>query len=356
MNKFIFRSTLAIFSALSFALVSCDDDDNKLIIDPVEKFALGAYILNEGSFFSGVNGSLSRIDYGDNTFTDSLFVRANGRTLGGTPNDAVINGTKMYIAVSAENRIEVVNAETLKSLGFIEQHQPRKLAVYSGKVYASSYEGTVISIDTTSLKKVGTSEVVGSCLEGITAMNGSLYVCNAYNSDYTYNTNVVELNASTLAKVKDFTVALNPTRIANDGTNIYVQSTGNYYDVPASIQSIDVKNGSVKELCSGTYMTILNNKIYSINSVYGQPAEYNVYDIATGEISKFIDGSDIYSPCAIAADPTLNIIYISSYNEGAFGSADYASKGYIVSYTEEGTKIYKYNAGVGPTTYVFLTK
>ena len=381
MNKFIFRSALAIFSALSLSLASCgdDDDDPPSTTDsvegndsipapnpggndsihtpnPDEKIPAGVFVINSGSFFSGVNGTLSFLDYSSNTLTDSLFVNVNGRTRGGTPNDIVLYGSKLYIAVTDENRIEIVDAHTLHSLSYIEQKQPRCLVAANGKVYASTYEGTVISVDTASLAKAATSEVVGSRLEGITAMGDYIYVCNAYNPDNSKNTNVVKLNAKSLSKVKDINVTVNPTRITNDGSNLYVQSTGNYEDISPCIQRVSVNNDSIETLCSGTYMAILNNKIYSVNSVYGQPSEYLVYDLATGKTSQFIDGSDIYCPCAIAADPAKGIIYISSYNEGAYGSADYAGRGYIVAYSADGTKLSKYNAGVGPIAFAFWQK
>ena len=306
----------------------------------------GVFVINSGSFFSGVNGTLSFLDYSSNTLTDSLFVNVNGRTLGGTPNDIILYGSKLYIAVTDENRIEIVDAHTLHSLSYIEQKQPRCLVAANGKVYASTYEGTVISVDTASLAKAATSKVVGSCLEGITAMGDYIYVCNAYNPDYSYNTNVVKLNAKSLSKEKDINVTVNPTRITNDGSNLYVQSTGNYNDISACIQCVSVNNDSIATLCSGTYMALLKGKIYSINSVYGQPSEYLVYDIATGQTSNVIDGSDIYSPCAIAADPAKDIIYISSYNEGAYGSADYTGRGYIVAYSADGTMRGENCAGV----------
>lgn len=373
MNKFIFRSALAIFSALSLSLASCgdDDDDPPFTTDPVEgndsintpesrdTIPAGVFVINSGSFFSGVNGTLSFLDYSSNTLTDSLFVNVNGRTLGGTPNDIILYGSKLYIAVTEENRIEIVDAHTLHSLSYIEQKQPRCLVAANGKVYASTYEGTVISVDTASLAKAATSKVVGERLEGITAMGDYIYVCNAYNiqnGTVNYNTNIVKLSASTLDKMKDINVTVNPTRIANDGNRLYVQSTGDYENVSSCIQQVFVDNDSIATLCSGTFMAILKGKIYSINSVYGQPSEYLVYDIATGKTSQFIDGSDIYSPCAIAADPVKDIIYISSYNEGAYGSADYAGRGYIVAYSADGTKLGKYSAGVAPIAFAFWQK
>ena len=358
MKKIIYRFALVLMGA--FVLTSCSDDDNeKLVICPeITNVTDGVYIICEGSYFSGVPGSLSYWDYTTNTMRNNLFVSINGRELGGTPNDALIFGSKMYIATTDENRVEVVDANTVKSLGYIEMPQPRKLTSSSdGYVYVTSYEGTVSRVDTTSLSVVAKSEKIGNNLEGITALNGYLYVCNAWNSDYTYNTNVVKLNAPDLSKVKDIEVRSNPTRIINDGTNIYLQSTGNYGDIPSALQKIDI-NDNVTVLTEGaTYMAYYANKIYYINSVYDENGNatysYSVYDLLTGEVTALPVGNEVFSPCAIAVDPNTGVLYISSNEEGEYGKPSYTEPGYVVAYYDGAyTRFY---TGVAPTSYVFKT-
>ena len=357
MKKMLLRSALLMLGTLVFT--ACSDDDNNNSTPELVNVTEGVFVLNEGSYFSGIDGSLSYIDYATNQITNNVFANKNGRSLGGTPNDAIIYGSKMYIATTDENRVEVVDVQTTASLGYVTLTQPRKLVAEGGLVYVSSYAGTVSSIDTTSFSIVKTSEVIGANLEGITALNGFLYVCNGWNADYTYNTNVVKLNLSDLTKVKDITVVSNPARILTDGANVYVQSVGNYADIAPAIQKIDAAD-QVKTLCNeGLYLSYYNGKIYYVATAYDENwntiGSYKVYDLATQETTTFTEGTDIFSPCAIAVDPNTGVVYISSYNPSAYGGADYAGAGYIVAYNNDGTKWAQYNAGVAPTTYVFNT-
>lgn len=338
---------------------SCSDDKDDPVIDPVYQTDTdGVFIVNEGSYYSNVNGSLSYLDYATNTLTDGLFASVNGRTLGGTPNNAIIWGSKMYIACTDENRVEVVDVNTLKSISSIEVTQPRELVGLGPNVYVSTYGGYVCGIDTVQPTAIaGQSEVIGSCLEGIAAYNGYLYVCNAYNSDYTYNTNVVKLTAG-LQKVKDIEVVCNPTYIVAGYDGLYLLSSGNYYDVSPTIQSIDA-NDKVTSLCNGTFMAYNNGKIYYIETAYDENwntiATYYVYNTESGAKEEFTKGTEVFSPCAIAVDPVNDYVYISSYNKGAYGTADYSGAGYVVKYNSNGGYLDKYDAGVGPSTFVFKT-
>ena len=354
MKKIIYRCALVFMGA--FVLASCSNDDPDVTLPEIFESTDGVYILHEGSYFAGVAGSLSYLDYTTWDMSNGLFLAKNGRELGGTPNDILIYGSKMYIVTTDENRVEVVDANTVTSLGYVEMTHPRKLAACEGYVYATSYEGIVSRIDTTSLSVVAKSEKIGGNLEGITTRNGYLYVCNAWNNDYSYNTNVVKLNASNLAKVKDIEVRTNPTRILTDGTNIYLQSTGNYYDIPSALQKIDIDDNVSEMTEDVTYMAYYNNKIYCIYQNYGYKDIYKVYDLLKGEVADLPINADneLFSACAIAVDPNTGVIYVSSYSEGEYGFASYTEPSYVVAYTPDG-KYTKFGTGVGPTSFAFKT-
>ena len=213
--------TVFILCLSSLTLSSChdDDDDNGGLVEG-QIVTKGLLILNEGSYFANINGSLDYWDAASGTLTSNVFETVNGRSLGGTPNHAIIADKKLFIASTDENRIEVVDLKTLKAGSPISISQPRELCATGGYLYATSYTGKVTKIKIATGEVVATSEVIGANLEGITAANGSLYVCNAWNSDYTYNTNVVKLNPQTLAKQKDITVNANPNQVIAVGNNV----------------------------------------------------------------------------------------------------------------------------------------
>lgn len=357
MKNIIYRCALILMGA--FAFTACSDDDVTNPVTPeVFNSTDGVFILCEGSYFSGVAGSLSYLDYTTMDMSDGIFLSKNGRELGGTPNDIFIYGSKMYIATTDENRVEVVDVNTVQSLGYAELTQPRKLTACDGYVYVTSYEGIVSRIDTTSLTIVAKSEKIGGNLEGIATRNGYLYVCNAWNADYTYNTNVVKLNASDLSKVKDIEVRTNPAKIIADGTNIYLQSNGNYGDSKSALQKIDADD-NVTVLTEGvTYMAYYDNKIYYIDSAYDENWKatyyYGIYDLLTGEKTALPVGDEVFSPCAIAVDPNSGVVYISSYVADGYGFAGYTEPGYVVVYHSDGAHT-AFTTGVAPTSFAFKT-
>lgn len=356
-----FKTCVCILAgALLFA--ACSDDDEKELEQVT--VADGVFILNEGSYFNMIDGSLDYLDYATGTVSRNVFQNKNGRSLGGTPNNAVICGSKMYIATADENRVEVIDAHSMSAYSPISMTTPRELCTDGKAVYATSYDGTVSKIDTTSLKIVAQSATIGDALEGITALGGYLYVCNAWKNlggySYEYHTNVVKLQAADLSKVKDITVAANPNQILNDGTNIYLACWGNYAEVPATVQKIDA-NDQVTTLANGRMIALddTKNLLYIVNTTYdenwAEVNNYNVYDLKTGKESQFTAGTEIFSPVAIGVDPITGDVLISSYSENADykGYASYTTDGYVAHYSANGTFLNKYVCGVGPGTLVF---
>lgn len=350
MKKFIYFLMIALCGATFTSCESEDGPDEPISVDPVY-VSTGLLVLNEGNYYSSINGSLSYIDYHSSTILEDIFKDANQRSLGGTPNDMVQVDSRLFICVTDENRLEIVETQNAKSVRYAEITQPREVCASGDGVYVSSYDGTVTMFDFEG-KKLAKSEKVGACLEGITVRDGYVYVCNAYNADYTYNTNVVKLEEGSLKKVKDITVACNPTQLEFDGGDIYVLSTGNYGDVQAQIQTID-KDDNVKYLCDATMMAIDKNTVYAINAVYGGTPEYFKIEGSTGVKTPILASTataDIYSPCSIAVDPMSQYIFVGSYNLGAYGYADYSAPGFVMQFKYDGNFVKKYDAGVGPTT------
>lgn len=352
-----YMKLLACLCAATFVLTACDDDDDpKPVIDPVE-VADGVFILNEGSFYSQINGSLDYLDYATGAVSRNVFQAANGRALGGTPNNAIIVGSKLYIATQEENRVEVVDAQTLKAISPVAVTAPRELCTDGEAVYVSSYTGEVSKIDTLALKVVLKSPVVGTNLEGIAYRQGSVYVCNAWNSDYTYNTNLVKLSAQTLQKQKDITVAANPNQLIASGDDLYLASWGNYGDVPATVQHIDLSD-NVSVLAYATHIAFGDGRLYLVGSSYDEQWQevntYNVLDLATGAETTFTAGADIVSPVAIGVDPLSGDVFISSRSRDEnTGAASYTQDGYLVRYRADGSVVGRYNCGVSPGTLVF---
>ena len=366
--KSLFLSALCAMTVIGGFTSCSDDDDSPVFIDVT--VADGVFVLNEGSYFAGINGSLDYLDYKTATMSNNIL--ADIYNLGGTPNNAIIVGDVMYIACSDENRVAVIDAKNLiAAKQMIAITAPRELATDGSYLYVTSQAGCVIKVDLTTNLIVETTPVIGDRLEGIAYRDGYLYVCNSCKeipdpetgfSTWEYHTNLIKLNAETLAKVSDITVAANPNQIISDGKNLYLASWGDYNQTPATVQQID-ENDEVSVIGTGQKIAYDDNKLYIVNTEYdeywNEVHTYKVLDLKTNLTTDFWgDTSLIFSPGTIGVDPVTHDVFITSYNKDDYGYASYTTNGYMIVYSNANkyfsNAATKYNTGVGPCTLVFF--
>lgn len=381
MKKLI--SICAIAALCMPFFTACDDDDSPSVsaVDVSE----GVFIVCSGNMSNAIDGSLTYVNTTAGTSTTNAFYAANNRSLGLTANDALVYGSKLYIAVTNENTLEVVDRATLKSIKQISTTElmgadkglnPRHLVAYAGKVYLSTfgteasypYDGTVqgyvVAIDTASYEATATYQV-GTYPEGMAINNGKLYAaCSSYGTGTAPSISEIDLSSGTVNEITDSLIT-NPVGIAAVNGVLYILDSG-LYDASWNQSGQGVRkyeNGKFTKLASATMMAVSgvgvtrsteagSPKIYMVNNPYtypSTPVTYSVYDTATGETSEFIDGSDIYSPNGIGIDPITGNVYILSYKENPdTGYAGYSLPGYVVEYSSTGTKLNEYATGVGP--------
>lgn len=367
MKKYLL--SIAVLMAATISFTSCDDDDDCPTCPPPATIVQnGVYVINEGSYYSQINGTLDFLGYdvANDTYsmTRNIFEDVNGRSLGGTPNDALIVGDSVLcIAVADEDRIEFVNTITKKASTAIKIEKPRELAYESGSnyLYVSSFTGKVYKIDMTTRTIAGESEKVGANLEGIAVAGNKLYVCNSCSSDYTtYYKNVVELNASTLAKNQDIEVVDDPVDVINAGSAIFILSMGIYNDKdkPATVQML--KDGQISTIGNATMMAYDANlkRLYMVNVIYNEDytikrRDYMVYDLNTNTTSTFLQEASAFLPYSIAVNPVNGDVFITSITKNPdTGKADYTADCKLYRYTSAGTLLGTYDCGVNPGTIV----
>ncbi len=358
MKKYLL--SIAVLMAATISFTSCDDDDDSKTCPTPVIPRYGVYVINEGNYSYQINGTLDFLGYdvakGTYSMTDSIFEKVNGRSLGGTPNDALIfSDSLLCIAVADEDRVEFVNTTTKKASAAVSIDSPRELAYESGSnyLYVSSYTGKVYKIDMTTRTIAGESEKVGANLEGIAVAGNKLYVCNSFNPDYTYNKNVVELNASTLAKNQDIEVVDNPVDIINAGSAIFILSMGNYADKPATVQML--KDGQLSTIGNATMMAYdsYKDQLYMINAPFGGDKEYKVYNLKNGQTTTFLTNPDIFSPYSLTVNPVNGDVFITSHTKNPdTGKADYTADCKLYRYTSAGILLGTYDCGVNPGTIV----
>lgn len=351
-QKSIFRSVFFLLAA-ALTLVACDDNSSNGDDPNPARVTEGVFVVNEGSFQS-IPGSLSYVNLASGTVTPNLFSKVNGKVLGGTANDALTVGDRLYIAVQEENTVWVVNATTAQQLAQITVEQPRELATDGKSVFVSSWDGRVHRIGTQSMRVEDKSDVVGQHLEGLAVRNGHVYVCNSTTPSFAYLNTVVKLSTATLDKEADITVTVNPTQIENTPAGLYLISTGDYFATPAQLQHIG-DDDKVKNLGSYTMMAAGKDRLLLANAPYGAKPSYAVLPYGQQTAQPWGEAAEVFAPYAMAVDETTGDVFITSTAKNpATGMADYTANGYMMRYTADGKVVARYEVGLNPGTIVLM--
>lgn len=346
-NFFKFFSVFAVVSLF----VACSDDENSSPRPDTSGEIL--YVLNSGDWKSN-NSSLTMYNVSTGESVQGYFELVNGRGLGNTANDIIVYGDKMYIAVAGESSIEVADTDA-KSLKRIEcGAQPRYLAAYDGKVYATYYNGFVARLDTLTLE-VDALLKVGRNPEQLAICGDKLYVANSggmdYNSELGYDNTVSVVDIENFREIEKIDVVLNPSQVVSDGKGVYVASYGNYADVPGTLQYIPSGGvASVVGKCSN-----MTEVCYASGLLYGYFSQYDAdwnatitylsYNPVTGEVdSPWIKESYLPSPykvCSLGENVCVT-------------SSDYINNGDVYVYDNDGMLVFKISAGLNPVKVVSL--
>jgi hypothetical protein len=359
-NRFFAIGATALVSTVM--LTSCSDDSNdNLVIDPVE-VSDGVFVINQGNYFSNVPGSLSYVDFNSGTAVQKAFAGANsGMVLGDTPQDAIVYGTKLYLAIHKSNLIRVVDRKTLTLIkdikpgeGSVAGTAPRYCAAAEGNVYVTMYDGYVARIDTTSLA-IDASVKVGPNPDGIAVYNNKLYVANSdglnYLSNYENGKTVSEIDIASFSELRKINVGLNPGPMAATSFGLYVIARGDYMAVPSTLQQIN-GDGSVTDVAPATLICATPSDLYYLNSPIDAGGTSLISRVSASSAIGY-DIDPVAAPAAIGVEPVSGNIFITAYNIAASGYADYYNPGYMNRYDENGKKLASYEVGISPCAIAF---
>ena len=351
--------------AFIIVLSACDDmKDVPTPIDlPLTPGETGQmYVLCEG-LFNMNNSMLSLINYDNRTLKSDFFLSQNSRGLGDTANDMKRYGTKLWIVVNVSSQVEVLDLKSGISIGRIPffsasgvARQPRCITFYGNKAYVCSFDGTVARIDTTSMA-VEAVTTVGRNPDGITAVNGKLYVSNSGGLDIpNYDNTVSVVDLSSFKEVKKIIIGVNPFKLEADSQgDIYVVSRGNNSTIKSSWSRI---NSQTDELVQ-TYndlpvvnFTIHNDTAYLYNFDYTNSTYWvKTFDCKTNQIISnnfIIDSTRLEHPFSIYVHPTNGNVYITD-------ARNYTVKGDLLCFNRKGKLLYKITSiGLNPNSLIAL--
>lgn len=354
---------IAALSTLCFT--ACDNDDDNVVIDNPTVYH-GMFVLNQGNFYKNIVGSITNIDTEKSLVYQDAFMKANDRTIGDSPQDGIIYGSKMYIGVHISGTLEIVDKNTLraeKTLTLTEREAgPRSLAAKDGKVYVSLYDGYVARLDTLSME-VDKKIKVGPNPDGIVILGNYLYVTNSdgmnYLNGYANGYSVSKINLSTFTEECKIPVAMNPTKIATNGQDVFVISMGNYTaEYPSTLQRLNIDYDSEDEnskgaenLCEASMMAVYGNIIYCIKApIWGVSTDYEYFTYKISDGTKTaVTPQGMLDPQAMAFDSKSGHLFISTLSD----AYAYDDPFKVVEYTSAWEVVDSYEAGVGAYAFVF---
>ena len=341
---------LFAFLLLVTVFASCRKD--KIVPDTGTPNA-NIYVLNQGGIGKN-NSTLTYYDYDSKSLVADQFFAANNTKLGDTGNDAVISGSKMYIAVNYSNIVTVVNAKGAKFIKQITLNQPRSIAYYKGNVFVSSYNNTVSVIDTATLTITKTINV-GRAPEQMVVSNDKLYVANSGGLDYpNFDKTVSVIDLTTLTETKKITVIANPVTITADNNgNVYVLSLGDYALTQGGMTVINnvtdvVKSTTNPSLYYNVPMAISGDNLYYPTGDK-KIAVYSTKSQTIASANFITDGTTISEPYAITTDSKTGEVFIAD-------AKDYSSNGIVYVFDKNGKKEYTITAGINPGKITLIDK
>ena len=364
------------FAAIAFGLAACDSDEVIDIDHPLPPTSTDMparlFVLCEGLWNSNT-ASIEFFDMGNGVYYKDAYVEANPGTvleLGDVGNDLQYYGGRLWAVINGSNKVEVMDALTLKRKGQVEVPNCRQVAFDGPYAYVTSYAGPIVDaatgeqrgyvakIDTASLAVVDTLHV-GRQPEGLLAQHGKLYVVNSggyCTPDYENTMTIIDL--PTFTRERNVEVAVNMQHIRADRFGkLWVSSIGNYWDIPASLNCIDPATLKVERMDVPVgAMTLQGDSLYIVSNTWDSALNCGIpgsaiVNVATGQVvsRSMVDEAVLgkMTPYGVAVDPESHEIFVSD-------ARDYMSSGLLYRFAPDGTLKETFPTGNLPGHLLFV--
>jgi hypothetical protein len=320
------------------------------------------YILNQG-LTQDNNANISSFYEIDGTpnVTANYYKVINGQEMGSLANAMIEEDDNIYVVLDKSKyvaRLDMTTKEQARYTFPEGEGGPRCIDVEDDYAYVTQHGGKVSKLNIKDMSLIATFEG-GDNLEGIVEKEGKLYVANTWKSVNVFNKEIIVIDAKTMTQTGSIDVVLNPEKVQEINDKIYVISRGNYFDVHASLQVIDTKTSTSKEILKDvTKITKgLNGLIYGVCSTYDENWNsvnsfftYNPNNNTLSETSFLKDApSALYSTAIylLEVDEKNGYIYV--------GTSDYITNGTIYQFDQTGKLIRQFDSGgINPSAMIFI--
>lgn len=359
MLSWLWRVFLVI---VAVGLIACGGDENEMASGDQTSPTSGVYIVNEGNFGKG-NASLSFYDPSTGTVIPDVFKAANGRPLGDTANDVVVHNGKVWVVVNNSHLIEVLDANTNKSIGqirFPDGGSPYSLTIDASGTYGYVpllWGNALARVNLVSLTVDKIVEVGGNPTDCALA-NGKIYVNNSgTEEEYGKGTQIAVVDPTMTVK-KLIPVGDRPTAVVAVDNMVIVLCSG-FFD--------DFNTPDKNESTSGSLVLIdaRTDKVFDqipLDGSVGDRMELgpdgHVYFFVDNQVVVFepkpgsMPSAIIRPPSGVLGwyglgiDPSDGTIYVTD-------AKDYVTPGDVYIFEPNGTLRKKFTADIIPRSFGF---
>lgn len=317
-------------------------------------------ILNEGAYQAN-NAGITVYDPDRKEVTvEELYAAANGRQMGDTGQDILVDGEDVFVSVYGSSYIARLNlqGEQQASHSFTEtEGQPRYLAADQTHLYVSLYSGNVAVLDRTTMA-VTALIPVGANPEGMVLMDNRLYVAN---SGWGYDQTISVIDITKGENVQTIPCAVNPQQLMVVDGQLFVFAYGPYdenWNCTYPVQRVDVSAGKSIDITHASRGTMMGfDKLLLLNSTTDWTTNATVntfftYDVTLDKLSTsapFVDApeelftSNIYM---MECNPRTGEVYI--------GVSDFVSHGTVYRFSATGYLVDTFHTGINPSQATFF--
>jgi YVTN family beta-propeller protein len=316
------------------------------------------FIVCEGSFGSG-SASLDVYLPVSDSFYNDVYRTINGQPLGDVFQSMVQIWGRYFLCINNSDRITVINAEDLKTVGMIAVPKPRYiLPISATKAYVSTlFSDKVYVINPQTLEVIGSITMPYQNPEGMLLKDGKAYIC-------TWDTacsKVFVLDAATDQIVDELTIpGRAPLEVVPDKDgNLWVMAGNVAKKKPATLSCIQASSGTVLKSYAfpenaDPLRMVFNragDSLYFIEVNYNGGAECNgIYrmplDASDLPAQPFLQAAQFQYFWALGIDPVTGHVFVGD-------PRGFIQKGSVSVYDAGGKLIRQFPAGVGPGHFYF---
>lgn len=356
---------LAPLFLLTVAFAACSDKETTEKTDielARETFAAVApthLIVNQGNQASGIEGTVTALNYSTGIAMSNAFARVNGFALGDTPQNIFSTGTRSYICVFGSGLVWAVDAHNLQVLGLMKVSSPQRVIADDNWVYVASNKGYVTRFNAQTFAEDKHIEV-GPNPMGLALANGDLYVSisDSYNWEGGMNDGkrVTRIDIAAWQVEATIPVGLNPTRLETTADGCVFCVCNGFFDSEQYIYRISPDN-SAEQVCNGSDCVAAGNKVYIAYGMtdwitYTSTCTLSLYDSATKtlESSSLTEQPLDFVPVFLSFDSSRSLLILGKRAEGS----DYTAAGSVDFYSTDGKLKKSFPVGVEPYSAVVL--